>query len=74
MNGDAGSSGNEAPVPIAQANTSPSRRGPWPSAEDEKQRLYDTAKQQALKTQAIMSGAMGTVVSLLHLLFTYMSS
>lgn len=49
-------------VPIQQTNTSP-RRAAWPSAEDEKQRLYESAKQQALKTQAIMSSGSTPMVS-----------
>ena len=57
------SSNATAAVPVPQTNTSPPRSAAWPSAEDEKQRLYESAKQQALKTQAIMSTGAVPMVS-----------
>ncbi|KAH8117396.1 hypothetical protein DFH11DRAFT_1851743 [Phellopilus nigrolimitatus] len=64
--GGSGSSTTAKPSNAAQAaprSTSSQQRKAWPSAEEEKQRLFNSARQQAQKTQAIMGNYMSPMPS-----------
>jgi hypothetical protein len=71
MNGSArpDSAGNDAAPSVPSNTQGPSRKGHWLSAEEEKQRLYANAKQQAQRTQAIMGGMMSSMVIELYFMF-----
>ena len=51
---------SQAPVPATSTSSS---RSPWPTAEEEKKRLFDSAREQASKTQAQMGILVSSTVS-----------
>lgn len=62
QNAGASGSGSYNSSPPARANTL--QRPAWPTAEEEKERLFNYAREQALKTQASMGNTLSPMVGL----------